>query len=281
MGVTDMLTMISKETQAADNVRSLVIAGAVAAVGAAESTQWEAVTGLAFVLTTERLISNVVEGPDTRRKADVLADVLGAMVRSGRAIRKGEDIPPALIGANDATLVADYVSQTTARELRTNVRTFLGHAGKVATDCLKNHKQAMVGILQTGSEDVGLNAFRNFVVDHIGATLALIERRYAPAREDSEPKTWSDRVKSMVSDKGLASRIAMGADAFAVSRDALSAAMLFCQHVNESDLNVLLKAVGDRALALATAREAADKAESDATASAFASNDLVQEAVNA
>jgi hypothetical protein len=275
------MTQVSKETQAADNVRSLVIASAVAAVGGAEHTQWEALTGLGFVLVTERLISNVVEGADTRRKADVVADVLGALVRAGRAIRKGEDIPPALIGANDATLVADYVAQTTAREMRTSVRALLGHAGKVATDCLKNHKQGMVGILQAPSDDVGLNAFRCYVRDHLGGTLPAIERRYAAAREDSEPKTWSDRVKSMVSDKGLASRIAMGADAFQVSRDALSSAMLFCQHVNESDLNVLLSALSDRAIALATAREATDKAESDATASAMLSNERVAAAVNA
>ena len=156
------------------------MAGAVAAVGAAEHTQWDAVTGLAFVLTTERLISNVVEGADTRRKADVLADVLGALVRAGRAIRKGEDVPPALIGANDVTLVADYVAQHRSRA--SDQRPDLPGTRGQNRDRLLEKSQASHG-RHLASDFGRCRALRlQLVTDQFGRTLALIERRYAAGR---------------------------------------------------------------------------------------------------
>lgn len=253
---------------AADLVRAAIIATAVASVGQAEDSKWNAITGLAFVRSKEAFIGVHIEGAKARGKVDIRADVMAAMVRSGRAIRKGEDIPPALIGGNDPTPIADYVKDTPARELRTEIRNMLGLADKVAGEVNKNHKQALATVLQAGTEDLGLQRYREHIAAHVGDTLAKLERRYAAEKQETETDpSWLGRIEKMTGEMGIKRRLLLAAQDYAVlSKDAMACSKAFATLLDDNDLQLLADQLSTSVLERMAEREQAQQQRDAATA---------------
>jgi len=220
-------------------IRTTVIAQAVSAVGAADDAQLAAAVGLAFVRVREQLLGVTVEGyaakTHGRTKSELRQLVLAGMVKDGRAIRKGEEIPPNV----DADA---YAEETRVRDLRNSIRLMLDLADRLAIKVWRDFHLSLVGIVQSANNEEGaLTQFRNFVKERLKArSLTQLETFLTlglnrPDRKLRKQKDWSDRVKGWMSPDALKAR-----QPEEISSDAFRAASALLPYMNDEDLSALI-----------------------------------------